>query len=124
MSHAPHLTHRPAAGERGQASVELVAALPLVLLAGLLAWQLALAGHTAWECAHAARAAARADAVGRSAEAAARSAVPRSLERGLSVRRLREGGVRVSLRVPLIVRAWRGPVTVAATSSLGRADGG
>ena len=80
MSHAPHLTHRPAAGERGQASVELVAALPLVLLAGLLAWQLALAGHTAWECAHAARAAARADAVGRSAEAAARSAVPRSLE--------------------------------------------
>ena len=124
MSHAPHLTHRPAAGERGQASVELVAALPLVLLAGLLAWQLALAGHTAWECAHAARAAARADAVGRSAEAAARSAVPRSLERGLSVRRLREGGVRVSLRVPLLVRAWRGPVTVAATSSLGRADGG
>lgn len=124
MSHAPHLTHRPAAGERGQASVELVAALPLVLLAGLLAWQLALAGHTAWECAHAARAAARADAVGRSAEAAARSAVPRSLERGLSVRRLREGGVRVSLRVPLVVRAWRGPVTVAATSSLGRADGG
>lgn len=124
MSHAPHLTHRPAAGERGQASVELVAALPLVLLAGLLAWQLALAGHTAWECAHAARAAARADAVGRSAEAAARSAVPRSLERGLSVRRLREGGVRVSLRVPLIVRVWRGPVTVAATSSLGRADGG
>lgn len=124
MSHAPHLTHRPAAGQRGQASVELVAALPLVLLAGLLAWQLALAGHTAWECAHAARAAARADAVGRSAEAAARSAVPRSLERGLSVRRLREGGVRVSLRVPLVVRAWRGPVTVAATSSLGRADGG
>ena len=39
-------------------------------------------------------------------------------------RRLREGGVRVSLRVPLVVRAWRGPVTVAATSSLGRADGG
>jgi hypothetical protein len=124
MSHAPHLTHRPAAGERGQASVELVAALPLVLLAGLLAWQLALAGHTAWECAHAARAAARADAVGRSAEAAARSAVPRSLERGLSVRRLREGGVRVSLRVPLIVRAWGKAFTVAATSSLGRADGG
>ncbi len=124
MSHAPHVTHRPAAGERGQASVELVAALPLVLLAGMVAWQLALAGHAAWLCAHAARAAARADAVGRSPEAAARSAVPHSLEPGLRVRRLHEGGVRVSLHVPLMLRAWRGPVTVAATSSLGRADGG
>jgi len=68
--------------ERGQASVELVAALPLVLVAGALAWQLALAGHALWLCAHAARAAARADSVGRSARAAARSALPGSLERG------------------------------------------
>ena len=72
-------------GERGQASVELVAALPLVLLAAAVAWQLALAGHALWLCAHAARVAARADAVGRSAEAAARSALPRSLEQGLGV---------------------------------------
>ena len=47
--------------------MELVAALPLVLLAALVAWQLALAGHAMWLCAHAARVAARADAVGRSA---------------------------------------------------------
>jgi pilus assembly protein CpaE len=109
--------------ERGQASVELVAAVPLVLLGAALAWQLALAGHAAWLCAHAARAAARADAVGRSAEAAARSALPRSLERGLSVERLRGGGVRVSTRVPLLLDAGRGPVRVAASSSLGRGDG-
>jgi pilus assembly protein CpaE len=108
-------------GERGQASVELVAALPLVLLAAAVAWQLALAGHALWLCAHAARVAARADAVGRDAEAAARSALPRSLEHGLAVRRMGGGGVRVSVRVPLLLPAWGGPVSVAASSSLGRA---
>ena len=107
-------------GERGQASVEFVAALPLVLVVGMVVWQLALAGNVAWLCAHAARAAARADAVGRSARTAARSAVPRSLERGLAVERLRRGGVRVSLTIPLLLRAWRTPIRVSATSSLGR----
>ena len=34
--------------EAGQASVELVAVVPLVLLAGLVAWQLLLAGHSLW----------------------------------------------------------------------------
>ncbi|HEU0025119.1 MAG TPA: hypothetical protein VFQ12_10825, partial [Thermoleophilaceae bacterium] len=78
--HGDRSAERPQpAGEAGQASVELVAALPLVLLAAAVAWQLALSGHTAWLCAHAARAAARADAVGRSAGAAARSALPLSL---------------------------------------------
>src|SRR2546423_10548045 len=60
----------------GQASVELVAALPFVLLVGLVLWQLALAGQTAWLCANAARVAARAEAVGRSGRDAARSAGP------------------------------------------------
>jgi hypothetical protein len=106
---------------RGQASVELLAAIPLVLAVGLVAWQLAVAGHAAWSCANAARVAARADAVGRSAPAAARSALPDSMERSLDVERLREGGVRVSLRVPLLLRRWGSPITVAATSSLGRA---
>jgi hypothetical protein len=108
-------------GESGQASVELVAVLPLVVLAGVVAWQLVLAGHTLWLSAGAARTAARADTVGRSAEGAARSALPDSLERGLAVERLRQGGVRVSVPVPLLLRRWRGPVRVSATSSLGRA---
>jgi hypothetical protein len=99
--------------------VELVAALPLVLLAGLVAWQLTLVGHAMWMSAHAARAAARADAVGKSPEDAARSALPRSLERGLSVARRGVGGVRVSVRVPLLVLGRPGPVRAAATSSLG-----
>ena len=92
--------------------------LPFVLLSALMAWQLVLAGHTLWLCAGAARAAARADAVGLSAARAARSALPDSLERGMSVERRRDGGVRVAIRVPILARAWRGPVEVAAVSSL------
>jgi hypothetical protein len=105
--------------QAGQASVELVAMLPVVLLVGALAWQLAVAGHTAWLTAHAARAAARADAVGRSPAEAARSALPRSLEDEVEVRRLERGGVKVSVQVPLLLRSWDAPVRVAASSSLG-----
>jgi hypothetical protein len=104
--------------ERGQASIEATASLPLLLVAGLIAWQLALAGDTAWLCAHAARAAARAEAVGRDPAAAARSALPRSLEQGLSVQRRGGGAVRVGIRVPLLLRRIRTPVRVAATAAL------
>jgi hypothetical protein len=107
-------------GEGGQASIELIAMVPVVLLVGAVAWQLALAGQTAWLTAHAARAAARADTVGRNATEAARSALPRSLERELEVERMERGGVRVSVQVPLLLRYWGTPVRVAAVSSLGR----
>jgi pilus assembly protein CpaE len=105
--------------ERGQASIELVAVLPAVLLVGAVAWQLALAGHTAWLTANAARAGARADAVGGDAATAARSALPRALERGVEVDRLGGGRVRVSVRIPLALSAGSAPVRVAAVSSLG-----
>jgi hypothetical protein len=105
--------------QTGQAAIELVAAVPFVVLAGLVAWQLALAGHAAWLTANAARVAARAEAVGRDPAVAARSALPRALERGLRVRRRRSGGVEVTARVPLVL-ARRGPaVSVSASASLG-----
>lgn len=103
----------------GQASVETVAIVPVVLLAALVAWQIVLTGHALWLSAEAARAAARAEAVGLSPERAARSALPKSLERGLRVERKPGGGVRVGVRVPILLPAWRGPVQVAAASSLG-----
>jgi hypothetical protein len=103
--------------DSGQASIELVAAVPAVLLAGVAAWQLALLGHAAWLSAHAARAAARADAVGRSPNRAARSVLPRSLERGLHVDRS-GSRVRVRVRVPLFFRRRSG-VSISARSSLG-----
>jgi hypothetical protein len=105
--------------QRGQASIELVAVVPVVLLAALVAWQLALAGHTLWLAAGAARTAARADVVGRSPVAAARSALPKSLEHGLEVKRLEGGAVRVSVAIPMIVESWHAPVRVSATTSLG-----
>ena len=109
-------------GDRGQASVELLATLPALLLVAALVWELALAGHSAWLCANAARAAARAAVVGRDAGAAARSALPASLRRGMSVEKRDGGAVRVRVRVPLLLDRWEGPVRIAATARLG--DGG
>src|SRR5438270_9963368 len=87
-------------GQLGQASVELLGVVPAVLLIALLGWQLAVAGWSAWLCAGAARAAARAVAVGRDGRAAARSALPAALHRGLRVDRPGGGAVRVRLRMP------------------------
>ena len=116
----PRCPVRRRQSQSGQASVEAVAVVPFVILAALVAWQIALAGHTLWLAAGAARAAARADTVGSDPARAARSALPRAMERGLAVERLGGGGIRVGVRIPLLLRRWRSPVTVSATSSLGR----
>ena len=105
--------------ERGQASVELVAAVPFVLLVGLVAWQLVLAGHTLSLCANAARVAARAEAVGRDPRAAARSGLPTGMESGLEVVRRKEGGVRVSVRAPVLLAASGLAPRLTASASLG-----
>ncbi len=105
--------------ERGQASVEMLGVLPFVLVVGAVVWQLALAGHTAWQCANAARVAARAEVVGQDAEAAARSALADGLEQGLEVDSRSEGGVRVSVRMPVLSHLWSAPLAVSASASLG-----
>jgi len=99
--------------ERGQATVELVAVVPLLVLSCAIAWEVVLAGHTAWLAASAARAGARAVAVGRDGRAAARSVSSSS-----SVSLLDGGRVRVSVPVPLVVPGWRSPVRVSATAGL------
>jgi hypothetical protein len=86
-------------GEDGQASVEMAALLPLVVLLGALLWQAVVAGQALWLSGAAARAA----AVGGDAEAAARGALPPRLEQGLRVRSAGGGGVRVSVRVPSVL---------------------
>src|SRR2546430_14914261 len=102
----------------GQASVELVAAVPFVLLAAAVAWQLALAGEAAWLSANAARAAARAEAVGRDGRAAAVSALPRPFRAGLQVSRSPGRAVRVRIHMPLLVRGWTTPVEISASAGL------
>jgi Flp pilus assembly protein TadG len=106
--------------ERGQAAVEFVAVLPFVMVAALVAWQLVLVGHVAWDTAGAARSGARAAAVGADAGAAARSALPRSLRAETRVDSSAGGRVRVSVPVPLVLYAWRTPVRVSAAAALGR----
>ena len=94
--------------QSGQAAVELVAVLPVVVafLAGV--WQVALVGHASWSAAAAARAAARAHALGLDPRAAARAHLPPRLERGLRVRESARGGeVTVAVRVPSVIGAAR-----------------
>jgi hypothetical protein len=103
--------------------VELLGTVPAVLLVAALVWQLALAGHALWLCANAARAAARAEAVGRDGRVAARRALPVSLARGMRVDKAAGDAVRVRLHVPLLLQAWQGPVVVGATARLAAAGG-
>jgi hypothetical protein len=89
-------------GELGQATVELVGVLPLLVVLGCAVWQAAVAGQALWMAGAAARAAARAEALGADPAPAARAVLPPRLEDGLRVRAV-EGGVRVTLRIPAVV---------------------
>jgi hypothetical protein len=90
-------------GERGQATVELVALMPLLAVVVALLWQAVLAGQAIWLAGSAARAAARADAIGLDAAAAARRVLPGRLERGLTVSSKGDGAVAVALKMPSVV---------------------
>jgi hypothetical protein len=83
--------------EGGTASVELIAVVPFLLLAVLVAVQFALAGQALWSASVAARAGARAALVGDDATAAARRALPPSLRGDSEV----EDAEEVSVRVPV-----------------------
>jgi hypothetical protein len=91
--------------EAGQASVELVALLPLVAVVAFALWQAVVAGQAAWLAGSSARAAARASAVGADARAAAAAPLPGSLRRGLRVDTPSPGTVRVRVAVPSVVGA-------------------
>lgn len=86
-------------GERGQATVELVAALPALLLAALVALQLLAAGYAMTLADGAAEAGALALASGGSAGDAARAALPGWAEDDVVVE-VEGGKVSVRLRPP------------------------
>ena len=90
-------------GDDGQATVELVALLPLVGLLVALLWQALLAGETIWLSGGAARAAARAVALGSDPMQAARGVLPERFEAKLRVERERGGTVAVVLHVPAVL---------------------
>lgn len=112
-----------ASAASGQASVELVAVIPALLLGVLVAAQLGLLGHALWSAGAAARAGARAAHVGGDAEAAARSALPSHLREGSKVT---EGeAVEVTVRVPALVPGVpRIPLEARAALGPGEGTGG
>jgi hypothetical protein len=102
-------------GEDGQAAVETVAVLPWVVAVLLVAWQFAVAGDAQSSAAVAARAAARAVAVGDDPADAARERLPGRLRSGMRVRSGARGSVWVSVRVPAVAGLLRlGRVTAEA----------
>ena len=102
--------------EDGTASVEMVAVVPFLLLAVLVAAQIGLAGQALWSAGIAARAGARAALVGGDPTAVARRSLPASMRDGAEV----SDGEKVSVRVviPRLLPAMP-RLTVAATSDLG-----
>ena len=84
--------------ESGQATVELVAMLPLLGVLALGVWQAAVAGHAIWSASAAARTASRIAAVGGDAEKAAR-AIAGSRAR---IRDAGDGAVRITVPIPAV----------------------
>lgn len=103
-------------GEHGQATVELVAALPALLLAALVALQLLAVGHAASLADGAAEAGALALASGRSAAAASRAALPGWAEDDVAVS-IRGGTVTVRLAPPSPLRALADRLAVTSSAS-------
>jgi hypothetical protein len=104
------------ADSRGQASVELVAALPALLLAALVALQLLAAGYALTLADGAAEAGALALASGGSAVKAARAALPGWAEDDVSVT-VRGGTVSVRLRPPSPLAALAERLEVSSSAS-------
>jgi Flp pilus assembly protein TadG len=103
--------------ERGQAAVELLAVLPLVLAVAAAAAQLLAVGYASVLAGNAAEAAALAVAGGGDPRAAARQALP-GWSRAHARVSVRGGEVRVDLRPPTLLRPLASELEVAATASV------
>ena len=92
---------RPLRTERGQASVELLGILPLLLIAALLVWQLLLAGYAVTSAENAARNASRAESRGDNGVDAAKDSLSFGLHKNAEVRIEGEKAT-VRVRVPIV----------------------
>lgn len=101
--------------EGGQATVELIAAIPLLLLAGSVALQLLLAGYALTLADGAAEAGALALAAGRPAKDAAEASLPAWADSHSEVS-VRGGGVTVRLTPPSLLSGIAERLAVTATS--------
>ena len=101
--------------ERGQATVELLAAIPLLLLAGTIALQLLLAGYALTLADGAAEAGALALAAGRPARSAAEDSLP-SWAEGRAEIAVHGGEVTVRLAPPSLLAAVADRLAVTSES--------
>jgi hypothetical protein len=101
--------------ESGQATVEAVAAIPVLLLAGAVALQLLLAGYALVLADGAAEAGALALAAGRPAKTAAGEALPGWAEEEVEVT-VRGGEVAVRLRAPSPLPGLAGALVVTSSA--------
>ncbi len=106
--------------EGGTASVEMVAVVPFLLLAVLVAAQIGLAGQALWSAGVAARAGARAALVGGDAAAAARQALPPAMRDGAEVSD--DDAVSVRVLIPRLLPAMP-RLKVGAKAALESGDG-
>jgi hypothetical protein len=104
-------------GERGQAQVELLGAVPVVLVLGLVLMQALAVGYSSVLAGTAAEAGALALAGGRDARAGARDALP-GWSRARARVRVRDGRVRVTLRPPGPLRIVAGKLEVAGEAAV------
>ena len=111
---------QPAGEQRGSASVELVGTLPFLIVAVLVAAQLAVAGHSLWTAAVASRAGARAALVGEDPTMAAKATLPPGLRDAAVVRE--RDGVAVAVPVPRLLPGMPG-LRVGSRTSMDGGDG-
>lgn len=109
--------------ERGQASVELLAGIPALLLAGLVALQLLAVGYSVTLADGAAEAGALALAADRPARPAVREALPGWTDGRVAIE-VRGGRVAVELRPPAPVGGLSKRLAVASSAWVRRPAGG
>ena len=103
--------------ERGQAALELLAVLPLLLAIALAATQLLVVGYASVLAGNAAEAAALALAGGGDPRAAAHEALP-GWSRARAHLSVTGGHVQVRLRPPALLQALTGRLEVSATAAV------
>ena len=105
------------AGQAGQATIEAVAAVPLLLLCGIVALQLLVAGYSLTLADGAAEAGTLAVVAGRDAESAVRAALPAWARERVDVE-AGEGRVTVSLTPPSPLGAVARSLEVSSTATV------
>jgi Flp pilus assembly protein TadG len=110
-------SHALVRGERGQATLELLALLPVLLAVALAAAQLLAVGYSSVLAGNAAEAGALALAGGGDPRASARDALPAWSRAHVRVS-VSGGRVRVELRPPALLHALAGSLEVSASATV------